>query len=101
MGEASSQPERASSRPGRRAGRPAVLTPPLGIPLLPSRQRRPAAEPPLASQPGLAGKLCSCGHGREAHEHYRKGSDCGICGVAGCAAYARAPLHKRLWSRRS
>lgn len=32
---------------------------------------------------------CVCGHGRTAHEHYRRGSDCGICGVAECAAYRR------------
>jgi hypothetical protein len=30
---------------------------------------------------------CQCGHSREAHEHYRKGSDCGICGRATCASF--------------
>jgi len=28
--------------------------------------------------------LCVCGHAREAHEHYRRGSDCALCGAAGC-----------------
>lgn len=23
--------------------------------------------------------VCACGHTREAHEHYRPGSDCGLC----------------------
>ena len=26
-----------------------------------------------------AGQLCRCGHTREAHSHYRKGSDCALC----------------------
>ena len=25
--------------------------------------------------------LCRCGHPRQTHQHYRAGSDCGICGV--------------------
>ena len=77
-----------------------MLTPPVGIPLPPSRQRRPAEGQPPASPPPEAvpaAKLCTCGHEREAHEHYRKGSDCGICGAAGCAAYTRAPARKRRW----
>jgi len=32
---------------------------------------------------------CVCGHPRAAHEHYRRGSDCGVCGVAKCATYRR------------
>ena len=24
--------------------------------------------------------LCGCVHDRQAHEHYREGSDCGLCG---------------------
>lgn len=30
---------------------------------------------------------CRCGHVEEAHEHYRKGSDCGICGRATCRSF--------------
>lgn len=26
-----------------------------------------------------AGQLCRCGHQRDAHSHYRKGSDCALC----------------------
>ena len=24
-------------------------------------------------------RLCTCGHDREAHRHYRRGSDCALC----------------------
>jgi hypothetical protein len=34
-------------------------------------------------------RLCLFGHEHAAHEHWRPGSDCGICGAAGCAAYRR------------
>ena len=33
--------------------------------------------------------LCACGHERDAHEHYRPGTDCGVCGVACRAFHAR------------
>jgi hypothetical protein len=26
-----------------------------------------------------AGKTCSCGHERRAHQHYRRGTDCALC----------------------
>lgn len=29
-------------------------------------------------------KPCSCGHVRAAHEHYRRGTDCALCG---CGRY--------------
>jgi hypothetical protein len=29
-------------------------------------------------------RACSCGHGKDAHEHYRRGSDCSACG---CTRY--------------
>jgi hypothetical protein len=31
--------------------------------------------------------VCACGHPQEAHEHYRRGSDCGICGAVQCASF--------------
>ncbi|SDC39330.1 hypothetical protein SAMN05660690_1245 [Geodermatophilus telluris] len=37
---------------------------------------------------------CDCGHGKQAHQHYRRGSDCAFCG---CARYHR-PLLRRLIS---
>ena len=109
MGEASSQPDRAPSHRGHRAGRSSVLTPPFGLPLFPSRHRRQAEEPPpqvpspiderLSTPPPGVGdpkeKLCRCGHAHAAHEHYRRGSDCGVCGVTGCAAYVRASSRMR------
>jgi hypothetical protein len=32
-------------------------------------------------------RVCQCGHDRIGHEHYRSGSDCGLCD---CARYRRA-----------
>jgi hypothetical protein len=34
------------------------------------------------------GKLCTCGHGKRAHEHYRAGSDCALCT---CVKFHRPP----------
>ncbi len=36
--------------------------------------------------PAQAVKPCVCGHGRQAHEHYRRGKDCALCS---CARYRR------------
>lgn len=33
---------------------------------------------------------CRCGHSRDAHVHYRNGSDCGACGREGCASFRPA-----------
>lgn len=38
---------------------------------------------------GLSG-ICRCGHPREAHEHYRRGSDCGVCGAVRCGGFTAA-----------
>ena len=35
----------------------------------------------------LSMKTCACGHAEDAHEHYRRGSDCGACGPATCARF--------------
>ncbi len=40
---------------------------------------RPRTAPGQVIEPA-----CRCGHGAEAHEHFRTGSDCGACG---CARY--------------
>jgi hypothetical protein len=32
---------------------------------------------------------CSCGHLKEAHQHYRPGSDCGQCGAEECSRFRR------------
>jgi len=31
------------------------------------------------SSRGAAPKGCTCGHGEQAHEHYRRGTDCALC----------------------
>lgn len=31
--------------------------------------------------------VCRCGHDEAAHEHYRRGSDCSLCGAATCGRY--------------
>jgi hypothetical protein len=66
-----------------------VLTPPTGVPaldgLIPAQRaaehQGPSAPPPVVVEP------CVCGHGREAHDHHRRGHDCGACGSLGCAAF--------------
>jgi hypothetical protein len=45
--------------------------------------------------PGVA-RSCRCGHGWEAHQHYRRGSDCSICPRGGCHRYVAAARSFRL-----
>jgi len=35
--------------------------------------------------------VCRCGHVEAAHEHYRRGTDCGICGRDVCASFRADP----------
>ncbi len=64
---------------------PVRSAPPVESPV----QRRPAVSlAPL----GYVVASCDCGHGKHAHEHYRRGSDCAFCD---CARYHR-PLLRRL-----
>lgn len=44
--------------------------------------------------------LCRCGHPRPVHEHYRRGSDCGICGDVVCPGWAVSPWWRR-WIHRN
>lgn len=44
-------------------------------------------EPPRADPT----PVCLCGHVREAHEHYRKGTDCPLCEPGQCNDYRRDP----------
>lgn len=32
-------------------------------------------------------RYCECGHPREAHEHYRKGTDCSLCPGNACVRF--------------
>jgi hypothetical protein len=81
----------ARRKPGKAGS--SVLTPPVGMPTVPSRREASTAPvtPPIA--PGTPPKTiiepCVCGHTRDAHEHYRPGRDCGACGAGHCAEYRR------------
>lgn len=46
--------------------------------------------PPVAATPIMV-DLCRCGHERDAHDHYRAGTDCGVCGTACRAFHADGP----------
>jgi hypothetical protein len=63
----------------------AVLTPPGGV-----RVTQATVSGLEDERTAWAPGRCVCGHGRTVHEHYRHGSDCGICGAAKCAAYRRS-----------
>lgn len=42
-------------------------------------------------------EYCRCGHARSAHEHYRRGTDCALCGRDLCPNYRPAtPWYRRL-----
>ena len=71
-----------------------VLTPPTGLPSTPERsERRDSAPVVLPPRPPAAPQVvvdpCVCRHARDAHEHWRRGSDCGICGPRWCSRYRR------------
>ncbi|MCZ2803710.1 hypothetical protein O2W18_01165 [Modestobacter sp. VKM Ac-2983] len=56
--------------------------------------RRPRIDAaPVPPRAAPRARTCSCGHQSTAHQHYRKGTDCALCG---CAKY-RGPF--RLFSR--
>ena len=81
----------------RRAG-PSTLTPPIGLPAAPDAAAGAPAEPPRPAPPVV--DPCVCSHGREAHEHWRRGTDCGVCGRAGCAAFRAEGGRLRRFLRR-
>lgn len=35
----------------------------------------------------VASDQCQCGHEREAHEHYRKGTECSLCDIRTCSEF--------------
>ncbi|HWC81375.1 MAG TPA: hypothetical protein VG756_15600 [Pseudonocardiaceae bacterium] len=46
------------------------------------------------------GAVCRCGHPREAHRHYRKGTECSVCPAGECAGFRAAePLWRRLFGK--
>jgi hypothetical protein len=62
---------------------PSLAPPAGGEPAGGARPRPPANPSPV---PAEGGKPCVCGHGRTAHQHYRRGKDCALCS---CARYRR------------
>ena len=46
----------------------------------------------------MASDTCRCGHPAEVHEHYRAGSDCGMCGPGVCDRFRRDPGERPLLS---
>lgn len=83
-----------------------VLTPPVGIPTVATPPSGLPVTPPAGPPASLKTVVdpCVCGHGREVHDHYRRGTDCGACGAQDCTEYRpkqgslRGAL-RRLWSR--
>lgn len=78
--------------PAARGPRAAGLTSPVLV-LVPRPEGQPSAaghSPDAVHVPAAArataGRTCSCGHAKLAHEHYRRGTDCAICS---CARYSR------------
>ncbi|MGK5110462.1 MULTISPECIES: hypothetical protein [unclassified Geodermatophilus] len=68
---------------------------PLGSDPLPApRVNRTAALRVAAAAVSIEGRSCTCGHGKQAHEHYRRGTDCALCA---CGRYRRPLL--RLFAR--
>jgi hypothetical protein len=45
--------------------------------------------------------VCRCGHPSSAHEHYRPGSECAVCGPEKCPRYRRRSWWERLVSGRA
>lgn len=63
---------------------PATAVPAAAIPA-PRAAAENTALPPVATT-SVAVDLCRCGHERDAHDHYRAGTDCGVCGTS-CRAF--------------
>ncbi|MEJ8278290.1 hypothetical protein [Pseudonocardia spirodelae] len=67
---------------------PATTTAPAVAVPAPRAAAENGALPPVAVTPAAV-DLCRCGHERDAHEHYRPGTDCGVCGATCRAFHAR------------
>jgi hypothetical protein len=102
MGDDHGQHPGPGSRPSHgRATGSSVLTPPTGLTVVPDEtvvpddpralvDDVPAPAPsarPVAAPPQTAVAPCLCGHGADAHRHWRRGTDCGTCGLGTCTIY--------------
>jgi hypothetical protein len=94
MGDDHGQRPGPGGRPQRgRAAGSSVLTPPTGLPVVPDDARAladavpSAPAPPVPAAPQAAVALCVCGHDADAHRHWRRGNDCGTCGLGACTVY--------------
>lgn len=49
-------------------------------------------------------QMCRCGHDQQVHRHYRRGTDCSLCGPVNCprfkSAYRLSFLHRCWWRTR-
>jgi hypothetical protein len=103
-----------SKRSGRITGS-SVLTPPTGIAAVPD-DAESLVQPPRSVEPtpdllasaevwtprgaeGMVGS-CLCGHASPAHEHWRPGSECAVCGPVSCPAFRRRGGRVRRYLRR-
>ncbi len=46
---------------------------------------------PAAHAARWGANVCRCGHDKAAHAHYRRGSDCAMCGPARCPRFRTQP----------
>ncbi len=53
-----------------------------------------ALEPVMFRLPSTGSPACRCSHARQAHEHYRRGSDCAFCGPQTCGRFRRDWRHR-------
>ena len=98
------QPGRADPRRGRpRNPGSSVLTPPTGLPIFPDLATADAERADIIRSCRDVSRIeidpCVCGHGRTAHQHYRPGWDCGLCGAVTCCDYrpvGGGPLRRML-----
>lgn len=62
---------------------------------------RPAEAPTGPARVDAAGRPCRCGHARELHEHYRRGTDCASCDCPRFRGRPRNPVAAVLAAVRS
>jgi hypothetical protein len=96
MGDDRPEPRRTARFTGS-----SVLTPPTGVPVVPNAAESRVEPPRSADAVPCVGPVqacispdsdvvagsCLCGHGSLSHEHWRRGSDCGVCGAVSCPVF--------------